>query len=88
MEPAMPGTFEHELQAEIEAFRAEVREREERRSREEQGRTIALPGESDLTCLGLDEIHSLISLRYKNARLLKRLKAAEQRIAELEGRNG
>ena len=84
----MPGTFEDELIAELEAFRAEVREREERRAREEQEQTLALSTRSDLTRLGLDEIHSLIALRYENARLLNRLKAAERRIAELEGRNG
>jgi hypothetical protein len=88
MEPAMPGTFEQDLQAEIEAFRAEVREREERRSREEHERTLALSGQGDLTHLGLEEIRSLVSLRYENARLAKRLEAAERRVAELEHPDG
>lgn len=85
----MSDTFEQELRAEIDAFRAEVREREIRR---EQERKAAAPDPFlsvfDVTTLDAGQIKALIAERYEHARLLNRLAAAEQRIAELERING
>ncbi|WP_375461708.1 hypothetical protein [uncultured Enterovirga sp.] len=84
---SMSTSFEQELKAEIESFRAEIKERKERREQEQRDRDRAFAAEANVL-LDPDHIRNLITEREENARLRKRLEAAERRIAELEKRNG
>lgn len=84
----MDESFEAALTAEIEAFRAEVREREIRRENQHDAAPHSFFAGIDVSSLDPDQIKALIAQRYEYARLQKRLAAAEQRIAELEAAGG
>jgi len=84
----MADGMSEEFLAEIEAFRAELRARAE-----EHQRAMRRPSALDLPSvdpsdLGAAEIKALIAQRYEHARLENRLRAVEQRLAEIEARNG
>jgi hypothetical protein len=84
----MTEEFSTELVAEIEAFRAELRTRAERHDRAmREPNALDLPS-VDVSELDLPEIRALISQRYEQARIEKRLERVENRLAEIEARNG
>ena len=73
-----------ELLAEIEAFRAELRLRAEEHERSmKRSSALDLPS-LDPSDLDGAQIKALISQRYDQVRLEKRLRAVEQRVSALE----
>jgi hypothetical protein len=84
----MTDEISSELLAEIEGFRAELRERAERHARAmKQPSRLDLPS-ADMSELDLHQIKALISQRYEQARFERRLTEVEKRLAEIEGRDG
>ena len=84
----MTEDFSIELMAEIEAFRAELRARAEWHDRAmREPNALDLPS-VDVSELDLPEVRALISQRYEQARIEKRLERVEKRLAEIEARNG
>ena len=84
----MAGTYEEELKAEVEAFRAAVETWKEADEKASKARALELSTSLDASVLDYGQIRLLREQRRENAQLQKRLAAAEQRIAELERRDG
>jgi hypothetical protein len=84
----MAEDINEELLAEIEAFRAELRVRAEEHERAMKRSSVLDLPSIDPTELDLGQIKALMSQRYEQARLENRLRAVEQRLAELEAQDG
>jgi hypothetical protein len=84
----MAEDINEELLAEIEAFRAELRVRAEEHERAMKRSSVLDLPSIDPTELDLAQIKALMSQRYEQARLENRLRAVEQRLAELEAQDG
>ena len=78
--------FEAEIAAELEELRADVRRRAVDRARQPPS-MLDLPM-IDVSTLGLPQVKALIAQRFADGRTEKRLRALENRVAELEAKRG
>ena len=82
----MEQGFEAEIAAELEELRADVRRRAVDRARQPPS-MLDLP-KIDVSTLGLPQVKALIAQRFVDGRTEKRLRALENRVAELEAKRG